>query len=93
MASKGDVKAVQITGAGSVFGGRTRLRGIILTNITTTTTTGSIVLQDENGTQFTTEVLPADVLTLNIPEDGILFKGFMTCNAITSAKATVLIDK
>ena len=91
--SKGDVKAIQITAAGSVFGGRTRLRGIILTNTTTTTDTGSIVLQDENGTQFTTEVLPADVLTLNIPEDGILFKGHMTCNAITSAKATVLIDK
>jgi hypothetical protein len=30
---------------------------------------------------------------LIIPEDGILFKGGMTCSAITSAKATVLIDK
>ena len=93
MASKGDVKAVQITAAGSVFGGRTRLRGLILTNITTTTDTGSIVLQDEEGTQFTTDVLPADVLTLNLPEDGILFKSGMTCSTITSAKATVLIDK
>ena len=93
MASKGDVKAVQITAAGSVFGGRTRLRGLILTNTTTTTDTGSIVLQDENATQFQTDVLPGDVLTLNLPEDGILFKGHMTCNSITSAKATVLIDK
>ena len=27
---KGDVKAVRVTGTGSVFGGRTRLRGMIL---------------------------------------------------------------
>ena len=27
---KGDVKAVRVTGTGSVFAGRTRLRGIIL---------------------------------------------------------------
>jgi hypothetical protein len=37
MAAKGDVKAVQITAAAQVFGGRTRLRGIILSNVTTTT--------------------------------------------------------
>jgi len=93
MASKGDVKAVQITAAGSVFAGRTRLRGIVLSNTTTITTTGSINLQDTNGTQFTADVLPGDVFTLNLPEDGILFKSFMTCNTITSAKCTVLIDK
>ena len=29
---KGDVKAVRVTGTGSVFAGRTRLRGIILEN-------------------------------------------------------------
>jgi hypothetical protein len=27
---KSDVKAVRVTGTGSVFGGRTRLRGLIL---------------------------------------------------------------
>ena len=90
MAAKGDVKAVQITAAAQVFAGRTRLRGIILSN---TTTTGSVTLQDESGTQFTAEVPPGDVFSFNIPEDGILFKGGMTCSAITSAKATVLIDK
>lgn len=93
MAAKGDVKAVQITATGSVFAGRTRLRGIILSNTTTTTTTGSITLQDEDGTQFTSEVPPGDVFSFNLPEDGILFKGLMTCNVITSAKCTVLIDK
>ena len=74
MAAKGDVKAVQITGAAQVFAGRTRLRGIILSNTTTTTTTGSVTLQDESGTQFTAEVPPGDVFSFNLPEDGILFK-------------------
>ena len=90
---KSDVKAIRVTGTGSVFAGRTRLRGIILSNTTTTTITGSVTLQDESGTQFTAEVPPGDVFSFNLPEDGILFKGGMTCSAITSAKATVLIDK
>jgi hypothetical protein len=92
MASKGDVKAVQITTATQVFGGRTRLRGIIL-SANTTTATGSVTLQDINGTQFTADVPPGDVFSFNLPEDGILFESGMTCSAITSAKATVLIDK
>jgi hypothetical protein len=90
MAAKGDVKAVQITAAAQVFAGRTRLRGIILSNTTTTTTTGSVTF---DGTQFTADVPPGDVFSFNMPEDGILFKSGMTCSAITSAKATVLIDK
>jgi hypothetical protein len=65
MAAKGDVKAVQITAAAQVFAGRTRLRGIILSNVTTTTTTGSVTLQDESGTQFTAEVPPGDVFSFN----------------------------
>ena len=92
MAAKGDVKAVQITAAAQVFAGRTRLRGIIL-SANSTTAVGAVTLQDESGTQFTAEVPPGDVFSFNLPEDGILFKGGMTCSAITSAKATVLIDK
>ena len=92
MAAKGDVKAVQITAAAQVFAGRTRLRGIIL-SANSTTAVGAVTLQDESGTQFTAEVPPGDVFSFNLPEDGILFKGGMTCSAISSAKATVLIDK
>ena len=92
MAAKGDVKAVRLTATGSVFAGRTRLRGIIVEN-TNASAAQSITLQDETGTQFTAEVPPGDVFSFNMPEDGILFKGGMTCSAITSAKATVLIDK
>ena len=43
MANKGDVKAVQITTAAQVFGGRTRLRGIIL-SANSTTVVGSVTL-------------------------------------------------
>jgi len=92
MAAKGDVKAVQIIAAAQVFAGRTRLRGIIL-SANSTTAVGAVTLQDESGTQFTADVPPGDVFSFNLPEDGILFKGGMTCSAITSAKATVLIDK
>ena len=92
MAAKGDVKAVQITAAAQVFAGRTRLRGIIL-SANSTTAVGAVTLQDESGTQFTAEVPQGDVFSFNLPEDGILFKGGMSCSAITSAKATVLIDK
>ena len=93
MAAKGDVKAVQITAAAQVFAGRTRLRGLILSNTTTITDTGTVTLQDIDGTQFTADVPPGDVFSFNMPEDGILFKGGMTCSVITSAKCTVLIDK
>ena len=92
MAAKGDVKAVRVDSTGSVFAGRTRLRGIIL-SANSTTATGSVTLQDINGTQFTADVPPGDVFSFNLPEDGILFESGMTCSAITSAKATVLIDK
>jgi hypothetical protein len=93
MSMQGDVKAVQVTTVGSVFGGRTRLRGLVLSNTTTTTTTGSISFSDQDAVQFTAEVPPGDVFSFNFPSDGILFKGFITCNAIASSKCTVLIDK
>ena len=89
---RSDVKAIRKTGTGSVFAGRTRLRGIIL-SANSTTVVGSITLQDIDGTQFTADVPPGDVFSFNMPEDGILFKSGMTCSTITSAKATVLIDK
>jgi hypothetical protein len=34
------------------------------------------------------------VFSFNLPEDGILFKGFMTVNAISGlTAATILLDK
>ena len=90
---KSDVKAVRVTGTGSVFGGRTRLRGIILSN--PTAGAGTITLQDGNSvTQFIGDCPAGDVFAFNIPEDGILFEGGMTVSAITtSIVATILLDK
>lgn len=93
MGMKSDVKAVRVTGTGSVFAGRTRLRGIILSN--STASAGSITLQDGNSvTQFIGDAPAGDVFAFNIPEDGILFPGGMKVSTITNIEgATLLIDK
>jgi len=90
---KSDVKAVRVTGTGSVFGGRTRLRGLILAS--DGGGAGTIILQDGNSvTQFQGDCPNGDVFAFNIPEDGILFEGGMTVSTITNiAGATLLIDK
>ena len=87
---KSDVKAVRVTGAGAVFAGRTRLRGIVLGSA------GGITLQDntDSTTLFQGDVANGDVFALNIPEDGILFAGGMKVSAIPNVTAaTLLIDK
>jgi hypothetical protein len=89
---KSDVKAVRVTGIGSVFAGRTRLRGIILSN--STAGAGSITLQDGNSvTQFIGDAPAGDVFAFNIPEDGILFVDGMTVSAFSLTAATILLDK
>ena len=90
---KGDVKAVRITATGSVFAGRTRLRGIILEN-DHASDTQSITLQSGGVTQFLVSCPAGDVFSMNIPEDGILFPGGMKVSTITNIDAaTLLIDK
>ena len=90
---KSDVKAVRVTGTGSVFGGRTRLRGLILAS--DGVGAGTIILQDGNSvTQFQGDCPQGDVFAFNIPEDGILFEGGMTVSAIgADVSATILLDK
>ena len=93
MAAKGDVKAVRVDGTGSVFAGRTRMRGIIVEN-TNASTAQSVTLADTNGTQFVTSCPAGDVFAFNLPEDGILFESFMTVSAIgADVAATILLDK
>ena len=88
---KSDVKAVRATGTGAVFGGRTRLRGIILSS---SGGAGSVTLQDGNSvTQFQADVPNGDVFSYNLAEDGILFDGGMTISALSNAIVTVIIDK
>ena len=90
---KSDVKAVRVTTTGSVFAGRTRLRGLILAS--DGGGAGSITLQDGNSvTQFQGDCPNGDVFAFNIPEDGIVFEGGMTVSAISNIEgATLLIDK
>ena len=88
---KSDVRAVRKTATGSVFAGRTRLRGIILAS---TGSAGSVTLQDVSSvTQFQVDVPAVDVFAYNLAEDGILFDGGMTISAISNATVTVIIDK
>ena len=88
---KSDVKAVRVSATGSVFAGRTRLRGIILAS---TGSAGSVTLQDGNSvTQFQVDVPAGDVFSYNLAEDGILFEGGMTISAISDATATIILDK
>ena len=88
---KSDVRAVRKTATGSVFAGRTRLRGIILAS---TGSAGSVTLQDGSSvTQFQVDVPAGDVFAYNLAEDGILFDGGMTISAISNATVTVIIDE
>ena len=88
---KSDVKAIRKTGTGSVFAGRTRLRGIILAS---SGSAGSVTLQDGNSvTQFQVDVPAGDGFAYNLAEDGILFEGGMSISAISNATVTVIIDK
>ena len=77
-----------------MFAGRTRLRGIVLVS-DSGGSAGGITLQDgDSVTQFQGDVANGDVFALNIPEDGVVFKGGMTVSAISNlTAATLLIDK
>ena len=91
---KGDVKAVRVTGTGSVFAGRTRLRGMILAS--DGSGAGSITLQDnsDSTTLFDCDIPTGDVFSFNLPEDGILFPGGMKISAFTNIDAaTIILDK
>ena len=81
-----------MTGTGTVFGGRTRLRGIILAS--DGTGAGTVILQDGNSvTQFQVDVPNGDVFSYNLAEDGILFEGGMSISTLTKATVTVILDK
>ena len=89
---KSDVKSVRMNTTGSVFAGRTRLRGIILAS--DGTGAGTVILQDGNSvTQFQVDVPNGDVFAYNLAEDGILFEGGMTVSTLTKATVTVILDK
>ena len=90
---KSDVKATQKTTAGSVFAGRTRLRGVILGAPNATTAAAATMLNGTAGATYLQVDAPAgDVFALNIPEDGILFENGLFVTDLVG-KVTVLYDK
>ena len=90
---KSDVKAVRKNSTGSVFGGRTRLRGIILGS-TSSSNAGQVTLRDGNNVdQFIVDVPAGDTFAYNLAEDGILFEGGMSIQAINDCTVTVILDK
>ena len=70
-----DVKAVSLTASGTAFSGRTRVKGIVLSD---TNVAGSLVLRDggASGTiKFSLDTpTAAFVSNILIPGEGILFK-------------------
>jgi len=90
---KSDVKAVRTNTTETLFAGRTRLRGIILSS--DNVGAGTVILQDntDSTTLFQADVPQGDVFAFNIPEDGILFAGGIKTSTLTNATVTVLIDK
>tara|TARA_R100001509_G_scaffold31766_1_gene16865 strand:+ start:305 stop:580 length:276 start_codon:yes stop_codon:yes gene_type:complete len=90
---KSDVKAVRKNSTGTVFGGRTRLRGIILGS-TSSSSAGQVTLRDGNNVdQFIVDVPAGDTFAYNLAEDGILFEGGMSIQAISNCTVTVILDK
>ena len=98
MASKGDIQATRSTaaaGATAIIAAPVRLRGIIIASdavgagvleLTTTSNTGATLLF--------ADIPTGDVLTLNFPEDGILFPKGIYCKTKTNVAAyTLLTDK
>jgi len=91
---KSDVKAIRQNTAGTIFAGRTRLRGIILSSVAGSGA-GTVILQDNTSstTLFQADCPDGDVFAFNIPEDGILFPDGIKSSTLTNATVTVLIDK
>ena len=93
MGMKSDVKAIRQNTAGTIFAGRTRLRGIILSSVAGSGA-GTVILQDNTSstTLFQADCPDGDVFAFNIPEDGILFEDGMNVTSLAGT-VTVLIDK
>ena len=90
---KSDVKATQKTSDGLVFAGRTRLRGIVHSELNSTTAGTCVLLNGTGGsTYFSVDAPAGDVFAFNIPEDGILFENGIFVTDL-AGKVTVVYDK
>jgi len=90
---KSDVKSTRKAADGSVFAGRTRLRGCILSAPNATTAATATLLNGTTGSNyFQVDAPGGDVFAFNIPEDGILFENGIFVTDLVGT-VTVVYDK
>jgi hypothetical protein len=93
---KSDIQATTITAADTTVAVITpsiRLRAIIVTS-NSSTATGQIILNNGTATgfkQFDAKITPNQVLTLNLPLDGIIFPNGIFVSTVTNVASAVLI--
>ena len=87
-----DVKATRATGNGTIFGGRTRLRGVIVGS--DGTGAGSVLLRDnDDQTVIQFDIPNGDVFAFNLPTDGVVFPDGMKVHSFTNVTSiTVFHD-
>ena len=94
MGYKSDIQATRGTATGSIVAPSIRLRAISISN--NTGSAGSLTLTNGNGGTIllVLDVPAGDVLTLNMPQDGIPFGQGIYCSVYTSLTAfTLFTDK
>lgn len=84
---KTDVKAATMTVSGTVYGARTRVRGVVLM-ADVGSSTGSVTLSDGAAVVMTFAVANGLSYSVLIPEDGVLFS---TSVEITLTNATAVV--
>ena len=83
-----DVKATRATGNGTIFAGRTRLRGVIV--VSDGSGAGSVLLRDNDDQ---TIIPNGDVFAFNLPTDGVVFPDGMKVHSFTNVTSiTVFHD-
>jgi hypothetical protein len=87
-----DVKATRATGNATIFGGRTRLRGVIV--VSDGSGAGSVLLRDnDDNTIIQFDIPNGDVFAFNLPTDGVLFDNGMKTHSLTNVTSiTVFRD-
>jgi len=93
MSMQYDVKATTVVADGAIFGGRTRVKGLVITP--TATTAGAVVLKDggAGGTARLTINVdvgnPGSTFSVEIPGEGMLFDTSVYADITTVTSVTV----
>jgi hypothetical protein len=101
MAMKSDVKPIVLTADGPAFTGRTRVRAYA---VQSTGASGSAVINTlvnstqasastTTGVYMTVQVGAGQTETLNLPEDGVLYKDGVGVTSLSNVTVTLFLDK